>query len=48
MAASSRPEREWFRGLGIDPSRPEYPISATRILDGKSCKFTAENVALLL
>jgi hypothetical protein len=40
--------REKFRVAGIDPRRPKYPISATRIPDGKGYKFTAENVALLL
>jgi hypothetical protein len=40
--------RERFRVAGIDPRRPKYPISATRIPDGKGYKFTAENVALLL
>jgi hypothetical protein len=40
--------RERFRVAGIDPRRPRYPISATRIPDGKGYKFTAENVALLL
>ena len=39
---------ELFRIAGIDPRRPKYPISATRISDGKGYKFTAENVALLL
>ena len=39
---------EKFRVAGIDPWRPKYPISAARIADGKGCKFTAENVALLL
>lgn len=33
---------------GIDPRRPKYPISATPTPDGKGCKCTAENVALLL
>jgi len=40
--------REHFRVAGIDPRRPKYPVSATRIPDGKGYKFTAENVALLL
>jgi len=40
--------RERFRVAGIDPRRPKYPISATRVPDGKGYKFTAENVALLL
>ena len=40
--------RERFRVVGIDPRRLEYPISATRIPDGKGYKFTAENVALRL
>jgi hypothetical protein len=40
--------RERFRVVVIDPRRPKYPISATRIPDGKGYKFTAENVALLL
>jgi len=40
--------QERFRVAGIDPRRPKYPISATRIPDGKGYKFTAENVALLL
>ena len=43
---STRQER--FRVAGIDPRRPKYPISATRIPDGKGYKFTAENVAVLL
>ncbi|WP_412507456.1 hypothetical protein [Roseovarius sp. SYSU LYC5161] len=40
--------RERFRVAGIEPRRPKYPISATRVPDGKGYKFTAENVALLL
>ena len=40
--------RERFGVAGIDPRRPKYPISATRVPDGKGYKFTAENVALLL
>jgi len=40
--------RERFRVAGIDPRRPKYPISATRVPDGKGYKFTAENVGLLL
>ena len=40
--------RERFRVVGIDPRRPKYPVSATRVPDGKGYKFTAENVALLL
>ena len=40
--------RERFRVAGIDPRRPKYPVSATRVPDGKGYKFTAENVALLL
>lgn len=40
--------QERFRVAGIDPRRPKYPISATRMPDGKGYKFTAENVALLL
>lgn len=40
--------QERFRVAGIDPRRPKYAISATRIQDGKGYKFTAENVALLL
>ncbi|MCE6949677.1 hypothetical protein LAZ29_01850 [Cereibacter sphaeroides] len=40
--------RERFRIAGIDPRRPRYPISATRVPDGKGYKFTAENVMLLL
>lgn len=40
--------QEQFRVTGIDPRRPKYPISATRIPDGKGYKFTSENVALLL
>jgi hypothetical protein len=40
--------RERFSVAGIDPRRSKYPISATRIPDGKGYKFTAENVALLL
>lgn len=40
--------RERIRVAGIDPRRPKYPISATRIPDGKGYKFIAENVALLL
>ena len=39
---------ERFRVAGIDPRRPKYPISATRVPDGKGYKFTAENVVLLL
>jgi hypothetical protein len=40
--------RERFRVAGIDPRRPKYPVSATRVPDGKGYKFTAENVMLLL
>ena len=40
--------QERFRVAGIDPRRPKYPISATRIPDGKGYKFTAQNVVLLL
>lgn len=40
--------RERFSVAGIDPRRPKYPISATRVPDGKGDKFTAENVPLLL
>jgi len=40
--------QEWFRVAGINPRRPKYPISATRLVDGKGFKFTAENVVLLL
>jgi len=40
--------REWCHVARIDLRRPKYPISATRIPDGKVYKFTAENVALLL
>lgn len=40
--------QEWFRVAGINPRRPKYPISATRLLDGKGYKFTAANVAMLL
>jgi len=39
---------ERFCISGIDSRRPKYPISATRIPDGKGFKFTAENVAILL
>ena len=39
---------ERFCISGIDPRRPKYPISVTRIPDGKGYKFTAENVVLLL
>lgn len=40
--------QEWFRVAGINPRRPKYPISATRLVDGKGFKFTAENIVLLL
>jgi hypothetical protein len=40
--------RERFRVAGIDPRRPKYPISDTRIPEGKGYKLTAENVVLLL
>jgi len=40
--------QEWFRVAGINPRRPKYPISATRLVDGKGFRFTAENVAMLL
>jgi len=39
---------ERFRITGIDPRRPRYPISAERVPDRHSFKFTAENVAMLL
>lgn len=41
-------KRERFLVTGIDPRRPKYPISATRVPNGKDHKFTAENGALLL
>jgi hypothetical protein len=40
--------RERFVIADIDPRRPKYPVSATRVPDGKGYKFTAKNVALLL
>jgi len=40
--------RETFRIVGLDPRRPKYPVSAERVSDGRSFKFTAENVAMLL
>ncbi len=40
--------RERFHVAGIDPRRPKYPVSATRVPDGKGYRFTAENVVLLL
>jgi len=40
--------RETFRIVGLDPRRPKYPVSAERTPDGRSFKFTAENVAMLL
>ena len=40
--------RERVRVAGIGPRRSKYPISATRIPDGKGHTFTAEDVALLL
>lgn len=33
-----------FRIIAINPNRPKYPISAERIADGRSFKFSAENV----
>lgn len=40
--------RETFRITGLDPRRPKYPISAQRIPDGQSFKFTADQVVLLI
>lgn len=37
-----------FRIVSINPNRPKYPISAERVADGRSFKFTAENVGLYL
>ncbi|QPB24787.1 hypothetical protein [Rhizobium sp. 007] len=39
---------ERFRITGIDPRRPNYPISVERIPDRRGFKFTADNVAMLL
>jgi hypothetical protein len=36
------------RVAGIASHQAKYPVSATRVPDGKGYKFTAENVALLL
>ena len=40
--------RELFKITGIDPRRPEYPVSAERIQDGQGFEFTSDQVALLL
>ncbi len=40
--------RERFHVAGIDPRRPKYPISATRVPDGKGYKFTVEKIVVLL
>lgn len=42
------PGREQFHIAGIDPRRSMYPISASRIPDGKGYEFSAENVELFL
>ena len=39
---------EAFRITAINPNRPKYPISAERLADGRSYKFSAENVAAFL
>ncbi len=36
------------RVAGIASHKAKYPVSATRVPDGKGYKFTAENVALHL
>ncbi len=35
---------EAFRITAINPNRPKYPISAERLADGRSYKFSADNV----
>lgn len=37
-----------FRIAGIEPRRPKYPVSATRLPDGARYKFPAEKVVTLL
>ena len=39
---------EAFRITAINPNRPKYPVSAERLTDGRSYKFSAENVAAYL
>jgi len=39
---------EAFRITAINPNRPKYPISAERLADGRSYKFSADNVAAYL
>ncbi|KAB2944470.1 MAG: hypothetical protein F9K19_26585, partial [Rhizobiaceae bacterium] len=41
-------QRGGFVGIGIDPKRPRYPISAERIPDRRGFKFAAEQVAMIL
>jgi len=35
---------ELFRITAINPNRPKYPISAERVADGRSYKFSVDNV----
>lgn len=39
---------EMFRITAINPNRPKYPISAERLADGRSYKFSAENIVAYL
>lgn len=43
-----RQNGEIFRVIGINPSRPKYPISAERVSNGRGYKFTADIVTLRL
>lgn len=43
-----RTQGEAFRITAINPNRPKYPVSAERLADGRSYKFSAENVAMYL
>ena len=47
-ARTFRTGGETFRITGVNLNRPKYPISAIRIADGKSFKFTPENIAMYL
>ncbi|MGH0004295.1 hypothetical protein ACQU0X_29860 [Pseudovibrio ascidiaceicola] len=41
-------KKEHFRITGLDTRRPKYPITAARISDGRSFKFSPEQVRVLL
>lgn len=44
FGAEFKSGRDTFRITGIKTRRPKYPVSATRVKDGRSYKFTAQQV----